>query len=72
MMVVRPRFSGKMERFLQLFNLGLNLSESENLEVLISDTAMERLRVSKLFLVGKVLTQKYLRLNIVMGVIKDL
>lgn len=70
--MVRPRFSGKMERFLRLFNSGLKLSESEKLEVVISDTATERLRVWKFFLVGKVLTQKYLRSNIAMGVIKDL
>ncbi|KAM1112704.1 hypothetical protein ACFX13_046383 [Malus domestica] len=48
------------------------LSESENLEVVISDTATERLRVSKFFLVGKVFSRKYLRPSIVMGVIKDL
>lgn len=46
--------------------------ESENLEVVISDTGIERLRVSKFFLVGKVLSHKYLRPNIVMGVIQDL
>ncbi|KAM1299026.1 hypothetical protein ACFX2F_025765 [Malus domestica] len=61
-----------MDRFLRLFNSGLQLSESENLEVVISYTAMERLRVLKFFLVGKVLTHKYLRPNIFMGVIKDL
>lgn len=69
---VRSRFSDRMEQFLRLFNSGLQLSESENQEVVISDTVTERLRVSKFFLVGKVLTHKYLRPNIVMGVIKDL
>ncbi|KAM1800825.1 hypothetical protein ACFX11_032504 [Malus domestica] len=68
---VRSRFSDRMERFLRLFNSGLQLSESENLEVVIRDTATKRPRVSKFFLVGKVLTHKYLRPNIVMGVIKD-
>lgn len=69
---VRSRFNDRMERFLRLFNLGLQLSESENLEVVITDTMTERLRVSKFFLVGKVLIHKYLRPNIVIGVIKDL
>ncbi|KAM3001073.1 hypothetical protein FF2_037406 [Malus domestica] len=50
---VRPCFYLKIERFLRLFNSDLKLSESENLEVMISDTVTKRLRVSKFFLVGK-------------------
>lgn len=72
MAAVRSLFSDRMDRFLRLFNSRLQLSESKNLEVVISNTTTERLRVSKFFLVGKVLSHKYLRPNIVMGVIKDL
>ncbi|KAB2636510.1 hypothetical protein D8674_027044 [Pyrus ussuriensis x Pyrus communis] len=61
-----------MDLFIRLFNSRLQLSESKNLEVVMSNTTTERLRVSKFFLVGKVLSHKYLRPNIVMGVIKDL
>lgn len=54
-----PQVGVGMKRFLWLFKFGLQLSETK------------RLRVSKFFLVGKVLTQKCLKTNIVMGVIKD-
>lgn len=61
-----------MDHILRLFRSRLRLNESEEVEVEISDTVKERLRVFKFFLVGKVFTRKVVRPNIVKGVIKDL
>lgn len=61
-----------MEGFVRLFRSKFQLNDMQRLEVEISDTTTERLRCSKFFLVGKVLTRKPLRPNVVMGVIKDL
>lgn len=61
-----------MDRVLKLFHHRLQLDAGEEIEVEFSDTVKERLKLSKFFVVGKVLTRKKLRLSIVMGVIKDL
>lgn len=61
-----------MDRVLRLFHHRLRLDAGEEIEVEFSDTAKEMLKLSKFFVVGKVLTRKKLRLSIVMGVIGDL
>ncbi|KAM1158468.1 hypothetical protein ACFXTH_031839 [Malus domestica] len=47
-------------------------TRTPNRVVEISDTATERLRCPKFFLVGKVLSRKAIRANLVMAVFKDL
>ncbi|KAM1019041.1 hypothetical protein PS2_040193 [Malus domestica] len=56
-----------MESFLRLFCSKFQLNDQEGLEVKISDMATERLRCSKFFLVGKVLSRKVPRANIMTG-----
>lgn len=55
-----------MERVLRLFCSKFQLIEQKGLEVVISDTATERLWFSKFFLVGKVLSRKTINPNVVM------
>lgn len=54
-----------MDSFLRLFSSKFQLNDQEGLEVEISDMATERLRCSKFFLVGKVLSRKVPRANVV-------
>ncbi|KAM2775944.1 hypothetical protein PS2_008472 [Malus domestica] len=61
-----------MERVLNLLRSRLRLNEGEDIEVEFSDTENERLKLSKFFVVGKVLTRKKFRHTIVIGVIKEL
>ncbi|KAM1236379.1 hypothetical protein ACFXTH_037596 [Malus domestica] len=61
-----------MERVLNLFRSMLCLNEGEEIEAKFSDTAKERLKLSKYFVVRKVLTRKKFRSSIVMRVIKEL
>ncbi|KAM0989925.1 hypothetical protein ACFX2C_008504 [Malus domestica] len=61
-----------MERVLNLLRSRLRLNEGEDIEVEFSDMDNERLKLSKFFVVRKVLTRKKFRPTIVMGVIKEL
>ncbi|KAM1338548.1 hypothetical protein TB2_036928 [Malus domestica] len=61
-----------MERVVNLFRSMLRLNEGEEIEAKFSDTAKERLKFSKYFVVRKVLTRKKFRSSIVMRVIKEL
>ncbi|KAM3000716.1 hypothetical protein FF2_037090 [Malus domestica] len=61
-----------MECVLNLFLSMLRLNEGEEIEAKFSDTAKERLKLSKYFVVRKVLTRKKFRSSIVMRVIKEL
>lgn len=61
-----------MEKVLKLFPHRLRLDKGEEIDMEFSDTAKERLKLLKFFVVGKVLTRKKLQLSIVMMVIKEL